>query len=99
MNTSNVSSFTKAKIIDIVSEYTTEDLKQVSHSDSLDSIGIDSLSLVEIIFDLEEAFDINIPSENELEQQGFNLSSLDDVVTLVESLVQQNIQNKVDNNE
>lgn len=99
MNTSNVSSFTKAKIIDIVSEYTTEDLKQVSHSDSLDSIGIDSLSLVEIIFDLEEAFDINIPSENELEQQGFNLSSLDDVVILVESLVQQNIQNKVDNNE
>ena len=99
MNTSNVSSFTKAKIIDIVSEYTTEDLKQVSHSDSLDSIGIDSLSLVEIILDLEEAFDINIPSENELEQQGFNLSSLDDVVTLVESLVQQNIQNKVDNNE
>ncbi|XPF93727.1 acyl carrier protein [Colwellia sp. RE-S-Sl-9] len=99
MNTSNVSSLTKAKIIDIVSEYTTEDLKQVSHSDSLDSIGIDSLSLVEIIFDLEEAFDINIPSENELEQQGFNLSSLDDVVILVESLVQQNIQNKVDNNE
>ncbi|WP_076419559.1 acyl carrier protein [Colwellia sp. UCD-KL20] len=99
MNTSNVSSFTKAKIIDIVSEYTTEDLKQVSHSDSLDSIGIDSLSLVEIIFDLEEAFDINIPSEDELEQQGFNLSSLDDVVTLVENLVQQNIQNKVDNNE
>lgn len=77
----------KDQIINIVSEYTTEDLNHVLYSDNLNNIGVDSLSLVEIIFDLEEAFDINIPSEDELEQEGLALSTLNDVVALVEVLI------------
>lgn len=88
MNIKDFESTSKALIIDIVSEYTEEDLAHVSHADSLDKIGIDSLSLVEIIFDIEEKFNINIPSESELEQEGFTLNSLDDVVALVENLIQ-----------
>jgi len=87
MNIESFKSTGKAKIIDIISEYTAEDLTQVAHAESLENIGVDSLSLVEIIFDIEEAFNITIPSETELEQQGYTLNSLDDVVTLVEHVI------------
>jgi len=79
----------KAQILPILKEYTDTDLKHLSAEDTFASIGIDSLSLVEIIFDLEEHFEITIPPEADLEQQGFSLQNLDDIVNLVSSLCQQ----------
>jgi len=71
----------------IVAEYTDENLDQLSSSQTLTDIGIDSLAVVEIIFDLEEAFDITVPSEQELAQRNFPLAHLDDVVHLVSTLI------------
>lgn len=71
----------------IVAEYTDENLDQLSSSQTLTDIGIDSLAVVEIIFDLEEAFDITVPSEQELAQRNFSLAHLDDVVHLVSTLI------------
>jgi len=76
----------KAQILPILKEYTEADLTNLSPKDTFASIGIDSLSLVEIIFDLEEHFDITIPPEADLVEQGFSLQSLEDVVILVTSL-------------
>ena len=74
-------------IVDILSEYTSTPITAQSFQDSFDSLNIDSLALVEIIFDLEEHFDITIPSESELTDKGFKLACIDDVLHLVESLI------------
>ena len=75
------------KIKTIVSEYTEQDLEHLSGQESLTDIGIDSLALVEIIFDIEEAFDITIPNEAELANGEFELNNIDDLVKVVSSLV------------
>lgn len=74
-------------IVDILSEYTSTPITEQSFQESFDTLNIDSLALVEIIFDLEEQFDISIPNESELTAKGFNFTCINDIVDLVESLV------------
>lgn len=73
----------------IISEYTRDDITQLSLQDNLADVGIDSLGLVEIIFDIEENFDINIPSEAECAERGFSFASYEDVVHIVTTLVKE----------
>lgn len=75
------------KLQSIIKEYTEADFDQNLASQNFDDLGIDSLSLVEIIFDIEEAFDIKIPQDNELENLGGSLNSYNDVLQLVSDLV------------
>ena len=50
--------------------------------------GIDSLGLVESIFAIEEAFDIDVPfNANEPEKSEFDISSVAAIITAVEKLV------------
>lgn len=79
----------KQELESILSEYTEAELKTLSGDENLADIGIDSLSLVEIIFDIEELFDIKVPHEAELEQRGFSLDSLSDLLHLVTCLYQE----------
>ena len=72
---------------EIISEYTETSFEQGLVSQTFDDIGIDSLSLVEIIFDIEEAFDIKIPQDNDLEHLGGALNSYQDVLQLVRDLI------------
>ncbi|WDE05125.1 acyl carrier protein [Thalassomonas viridans] len=79
----------KQELETILGEYTSTDLKTLSGDENLADIGIDSLSLVEIIFDIEELFEIKIPHEAELAQRGFFLDSLADLLHLVTCLYQE----------
>ena len=55
---------------------------------TLDSLGIDSLGLVESIFAIEEAFDISVPfNANEPEQSDFDISSVSAIIQGIEKLV------------
>jgi acyl carrier protein len=55
---------------------------------TLESLGIDSLGLVESIFAIEEAFDVQVPfNANEPEASEFDISSLKAIVEAVERLV------------
>ncbi len=74
-------------ILKKLAEYTNENLAVHAVTASFDEIGIDSLSLVEIIFDIEEHFDIAIPSESEIATRGFSLRCLADVYQLVNILM------------
>ena len=66
------------------------DLTDVNPAQSLDSLGIDSLGLVETIFAIEEAFDISVPfNANEPAKSGFDLTSVASIVTAVEGLIAQ----------
>ncbi len=55
---------------------------------TLADLGIDSLGLVEAVFAIEEAFDIQVPfNANEPQQSEFDISTVDTMVRAVESLV------------
>ncbi|MFT6537490.1 MAG: acyl carrier protein, partial [Loktanella salsilacus] len=49
------------KVIAILADQALLDVSDVTLDDTLDSLGIDSMGLVETIFAIEEAFDITVP--------------------------------------
>ena len=78
----------EAKVIEIIAEQAVLDVSDVSLESTLDSLGIDSLGLVESIFAIEEAFDINIPfNANDPTESDFDISSVAAIVWGIEKLV------------
>lgn len=76
------------KIIAIIAEQAVLEPGDVSLTNTLADLGIDSLGLVESIFAIEEAFDIQVPfNANEPEASSFDISSVDAIVRAVEGLV------------
>lgn len=61
---------------------------QVQPAHRLSDLGLDSLGVVEIIFALEETFDISVPfNANDPSQSGFDLSTVGTVIEGVGSLI------------
>lgn len=76
------------KVISIIAEQAVLDVSDVTMDSTLESLGIDSLGLVESIFAIEEAFDISVPfNANEPEKSEFDISSVASIVRAVEALV------------
>jgi acyl carrier protein len=76
------------KVIDILAEQALLDRDDVAMDSTLDQLGIDSLGLVETIFAIEEAFDINVPfNANEPQAGDFDISSVAKIVEGVKTLV------------
>lgn len=76
------------KVIAIIAELAVLDVADVRPEATLDSLGIDSLGLVESIFAIEEAFDITVPfNANDPTQSDFDISSVAAVIAAVEALV------------
>jgi acyl carrier protein len=77
-----------AKVMAIIAEQAVLDVSDVKPESTLESLGIDSLGLVESIFAFEEAFDISIPfNANEPDQSAFDISSVGAIVAAVEALI------------
>ncbi len=78
----------KDKVITIIAEQAVLEPEDVSMDSTLDSLGIDSLGLVESIFAIEEEFDISIPfNANEPEKSDFDISSVAAIVAGIERLI------------
>jgi acyl carrier protein len=76
------------QVIAIIAEQAVMDMTDVTPEQSLDSLGIDSLGLVETIFAIEEAFDISVPfNANEPAKSDFDLTSVASIVAAVEGLI------------
>lgn len=76
------------KVIAIIAEQAVLEPSDVSNDSTLESLGIDSLGLVESIFAIEEAFDITVPfNANEPEASDFDISSVDSIVKGIEALI------------
>ena len=76
------------KIIEIIAELAVLEVEDVSLDSSLDSLGIDSLGLVESIFAIEETFDIQIPfNANDPQNSEFDISSVATIVAGIQELV------------
>ncbi|SLN17057.1 acyl carrier protein [Pseudooctadecabacter jejudonensis] len=73
----------------IIAEQALLDISDVTAEKSLEDLGIDSLGLVESIFAIEEAFDINVPfNANDPQASDFDISSVGAIVKAVEKLIQ-----------
>jgi acyl carrier protein len=76
------------EIFEIIAEQAMLDVSDVTGDSTLDSLGIDSLGLVESIFAIEEAFDVTIPfNANEPDKSDFDISSVDTIISGIETLV------------
>jgi acyl carrier protein len=76
------------KVIAILAEQAVLDVADVSPDATLESLGIDSLGLVEAIFAIEETFDISVPfNANDPTEGGFDISSVASIVAAVEALM------------
>ena len=76
------------RVIRIIAEQAMIEPSDVSMTDTMQDLGIDSMGLVECIFALEEEFDIEVPfNANEPESSDFDISSVASVVAGVEGLI------------
>ena len=76
------------RIIGIIAEQALLEPKDVSMDATLEDLGVDSMALVEAVFAMEEAFDIEIPfNANEPQASDFDISSVRTIVDGVARLV------------
>ena len=76
------------RVIAILAEQAVLDPGEVRMDASPGDLGIDSLGLVETVFAIEEAFDIQVPfNANEPTRSEFDISSVRTMVAAVESLI------------
>jgi acyl carrier protein len=78
------------KIIAIIAEQAVLEPADVKPEHSLAELGIDSLGVVESIFAIEEAFDINVPfNANDPTEGDFDISSVAAIIRAVDRLVRE----------
>lgn len=78
------------KVRGIIADQAGLDLADVTPDSSLESLGVDSLGLVEAIFAIEEAFDISVPfNANAPQDSGFDLTSVRTITAAVQGLIDQ----------
>lgn len=79
-----------ARVVEIIAEQAVLEVGDVSMDSTPEELGIDSLGLVESIFAIEEAFDIEVPyNANEPTKSEFDFSSVRAIVEAVKQLVSQ----------
>ena len=80
------------KVIAILADQALLDVSDVTLDDTIDSLGIDSMGLVEMIFAIEEAFDITVPfNANAPEDSGFDVTSVRAIIAAVQGLVKEQV--------
>ncbi|MEM1383014.1 MAG: acyl carrier protein [Pseudomonadota bacterium] len=77
-----------ARIAEIIAEQAMVDPGDIKPETTLDDLGLDSLSLVEVVFGIEEAFDISIPyNANDPSESDFDISNFKKIVEGVNTLI------------
>ena len=80
----------RSKVIEILADQAIVEPSDLSDQSTLESLGIDSLGLVESIFAIEEAFNIQIPfNANQPNESPLDISSVATIVQGIEQLIQE----------
>ena len=81
----------KDRVLEILTNHGQLAREDIDMSSTLESLGIDSVGVVEVIFAIEEEFDINIPyNANEALSKRLDFSNVLSIVELVSELVRDN---------
>lgn len=80
---------TTQKVINIIAEQAMLDPSDVKLTSTPEDLGLDSLGLVEIVFAIEEEFDVSVPfNANDPGASDFDISSVQKIVDAVKQLVE-----------
>lgn len=80
---------TTQKVIEIIAEQAMLDPSDVKLTSTPEDLGLDSLGLVEIVFAIEEEFDVSVPfNANDPGASDFDISSVQKIVDAVTQLVE-----------
>lgn len=75
-------------VINVLAEQAFLEPEDIELTATLEALGVDSLGLVEAIFALEEAFDIEIPfNANDPSDSEFDITNVASMIKAIESLV------------
>lgn len=75
-------------VLQIIADQALMDVSDIKMDSTLEDLGVDSMGLVEAIFAIEEAFDIQVPfNANEPEDSDFDISSVASIIAAVQGLV------------
>ncbi len=76
------------RVAQIIAEQAMLDPEAIKPETTLDDLGLDSLALVEVVFGIEEAFDISVPfNANEPAASEFDISKVAHIVAGVKLLI------------
>lgn len=76
------------QVIAILAEQALMDPKDIALDATLESLGIDSLGLVEAVFAIEETFDVQVPfNANTPQNSAFDITSVRSVIRSIETLI------------
>ena len=72
----------------IIAEQAMVDAADIAPETELEELGLDSLALVEVVFGIEETFDVSVPyNANDPSESDFKLSNFDEIVAGVKQLI------------
>ena len=72
----------------IIAEQALVEPEVIKPETTLDDLGLDSLALVEVVFGIEEAFDISVPyNANDPTESDFDISNVGEIVKGVKQLI------------
>lgn len=78
------------KVAKIIAEQAMVEPDTIKLETTVDELGLDSLALVEVVFGIEEAFDVSVPyNANEPGDSDFKLDTVGEIVAGVQQLVAQ----------
>ena len=78
----------KEGVIAIIAEQAMVEPDAIKTDTQLEDLGLDSLALVEVVFGIEEKFDVTVPyNANEPSESDFKLSNVQEVIEGVAKLV------------
>jgi len=73
-------------VLDIISKYAEISRDQLTLDVKLEDTGLDSMGVVETLFDLEELYAVDIPDSDAI-QDRFNLGTIRDIIRELEKLI------------
>ncbi|MEE9454699.1 MAG: phosphopantetheine-binding protein [Paracoccaceae bacterium] len=76
------------KIIGIIARQAVIEPSEVKLDATMESLGIDSLGLVEAVFAIEETFDIQVPyNANDPAHSDFDITNVQSMITAVKDII------------
>ena len=76
------------KVAKIIAEQAMVEPETIKPDTTVEDLGLDSLALVEVVFGIEEAFDITVPyNANDPSESDFKLGNFSEIVEGVKQLI------------
>ena len=80
----------RERIVAVIAEQAMVDPADISDETTPEELGLDSLALVEVVFGIEESFDVSVPyNANDPSASEFDLSNVGAIVAAVKRLIAQ----------